>query len=174
MHQRMRLETVFSSKVLLIWRTVIIFILVASFLVPIFYESPESDGLLSGPVNLLMVIIISGFFAVASPPVLLPAAFSDSQIRQILFQYFCSVLLGIIPVSLLGYMGLNIVFYFKPWQWQFRLRFWLLGLACLWVSFFGWSFRSSLLWGFKVIICGVVSAVLWEGVNYAIYRRRFN
>lgn len=175
MHQPSRLEILFPSKALLIWRTVTIILLVASFLVPIFYEAPEADGLLSsGSTNLWTFLSTYGVVMVLGIPSLLSEALSQPQKFQALFYLLVTLFVVIGPISLLGYVGLNIVLYLKRWQQQFRLRFWLLGLACLWSSLFGWYNREDLLWGFIALIGGVVSAVLWEGVSYAIYRRRLN
>ena len=174
MHQPDQLETILSKKVLQRWHLTNIFLLVISFMVPIFYEAPEEDGLLSGPNSLWAFMLSYGFAALLHTPNTVAETLPKlGLLRALLFNsYWVFISTG--SIFLLIYIGLKSILCFKRWQWGFQLRFWLLGLSCLWAIVFGWSSRqnNSVLWGFKFLVCAIVLAVLWEGVNYILYRHK--
>ncbi|PSB25304.1 hypothetical protein [Stenomitos frigidus] len=173
MQQSTQLEAVFSKKVLQRWHLVNIFLLGSSFIVPMVYEAPEADGLLEGSNNLLTFIASYGLFTLASIPGI-PLMFPEEGLLQALLSYSSVLFINTGSISLLVYTVLKSILCFKRWQWRFQLRFWLLGLSCLWATVFGWLAwnNSFLLWGFKLLVCALVSAVLWEGINYRLYRRK--
>lgn len=174
MHQFAQLETIFSKKVLQRWHLVNIFLLVISFIVPIFYEAPEEDGLLEGPNSLLTVICSYGLFTLLDIALSISRVFSEGEGLRALLYYFWSLFINIGSISLLIYTGLKSILCFKQWQERFQLRFWLLGLSCLWATAYGWDGREGnhVLWGLKLLVCTIVLAVLWECVNYILYRRK--
>lgn len=158
MHRLIRLEALFSPRVILIWRIITIFLLVASLIVPLSDSSQDSNAVL-GRANLIILAI---FFAVVSLNVFY------GQISSFLFCLL--VVIGII--SFFAYVVLNIAVCFRQRQQQFRIRFWLLGLSCIGIVLLGWSLQHALLWGFNIVVSAVVSGLLLEYVSYVSYRRR--
>jgi hypothetical protein len=174
MRQFARLEVLFSSKVLSVWRLTTIFLIVISFVVPLFYEPLDSDGLFIGSTNLATLTFFDVFIVFMVPFAIYDMFHSAQvQISQALLETFWMMLNIIGPFSFFAYAMLNIGLLFGQWQQRFMFRFWLLGLSFVWIAFFARSY-SSLLWGFNVIVCTVVLAALLECVSYIVCRRRSN
>lgn len=178
MNQLVRLKALFLLRILLIWHVSTILLIVASFVVPMLYESPDADGLFSGDTNLAAW----AFTLLIMSPALISELFRASLEGQLLeaLAVFCSLLGVIAFMSLIAYTILTIAVFFHPWQQQFQLRFGLLGLNCVGIVSISWlylSYQSSqswLLWGFKIFVSAIVLGLLWESVNYTIYRRQLS